>query len=143
MQRFLIGKNFVGGRFVAIGDFNGDGKPDVFVDSYNDYVFPGNGDGTFGTYVLTKGCNAYAAQIADFNRDGKLDLIRSCDDNTEDAQFLTGQGDGTFQLEQSIAIGAAEREVVGDFNRDGAPDVAFSGSIYEAVLAVLLNTGAK
>ena len=69
---------------MVAGDFNGDGKPDLVATLLNAATFstqivfgPGNGDGTFGTFV---GMNVRATigsilLPADMNRDGKLDLV--------------------------------------------------------------------
>src|SRR5207247_1513760 len=63
----------------AIGDFNGDGRPDLAVANWgsgNVSVLLGNGDGTFqphGNYVTRAGPISVA--VADFNGDLKLDLV--------------------------------------------------------------------
>jgi hypothetical protein len=71
---------------VAIGDFNGDGKVDLAVSNENCPSSPcgpgslsillGKGDGTFQPAVeySTGGEAPYSVVVADFNRDGKLDL---------------------------------------------------------------------
>jgi len=72
---------------IAVGDFNGDGIPDLAVapalDEGNSEVLLGNGDGTFTIASVSFGngngtvtSNSIAA--ADFNRDGKLDLVETC-----------------------------------------------------------------
>jgi hypothetical protein len=76
-----------GGGYVTsmvIGDFNGDGKPDVAL-LYQPYggsttilVYPGNGDGTFGnaiSYALPNTSGNYAGlSSGDFNGDGRFDV---------------------------------------------------------------------
>src|ERR1051326_3872708 len=74
---------------IALGDFNGDGRPD-FVTAYGDPIhitlFLNNGDGTFtagNTVVANATSSRWADQIfvGDFNRDGKLDVLVHSPDN--------------------------------------------------------------
>src|SRR5260370_6422887 len=66
---------------IVVGDFNGDGKPDLAVTNFSDqnvWVLLGNGDGTFqparSVFVSPgRGFPWYIAE-GDFNCDGKLDL---------------------------------------------------------------------
>ena len=67
-----------GGFAVAVGDVNGDGAPDVAVADQNSTVsvLLGNGPGTFQTALtFPVGTFPYSVAIADFNGDGKLDLV--------------------------------------------------------------------
>jgi len=57
---------------VAVGDMNGDGKPDIVVDGTS--VLLGNGDGTFQRAV-NFGWVGDTFVLGDVNRDGKLDVI--------------------------------------------------------------------
>jgi len=62
---------------VAVGDFNGDGKPDLAVsDLGNDVsILLGKGDGTFEPAVYYgAGSGPETVAVGDFNGDGKLDL---------------------------------------------------------------------
>ena len=63
---------------VAIGDLNGDGKPDLAVancDSNTVSVLLGNGDGTFGAKTdFATGSGPGSVAIGDLNGDGKPDL---------------------------------------------------------------------
>jgi hypothetical protein len=64
---------------VAIGDLNGDGKPDLVVASTNTSegvsVLLGQGNGTFPTAVPYYTGGAYSVAIGDLNGDGKPDLV--------------------------------------------------------------------
>ena len=63
---------------VKVGDINGDRQDDVVVMGYGggSNVFFGNGNGTFrrGT-TFTNPLAAYEIALADFNRDGRTDLV--------------------------------------------------------------------
>src|SRR6266700_2921229 len=85
---------------VAVGDFNGDGKPDLAVANLNDNtlsILLGNGDGTFQAPQTFAGVGTkpYFVAVGDFNRDGKPDLVITNHlGNT--VTVLLGNGDGTF-----------------------------------------------
>jgi hypothetical protein len=109
---------------VAVGDFNGDGKPDIVTAGSNGLtVFLGQGDGTFqaepSIYAGPNGAELVAT--GDFDGDGKLDVISEVD-GTVSVQL--GNGDGTFGAPHLINVGAAVDVAVGDFNGDGKLDFA-------------------
>jgi hypothetical protein len=138
---------------IAVGDFNGDGIPDLalvpVVDEGSSGVLLGKGDGTFTGGSFGNGNDAVASDsivAADFNGDGKLDLVETCDSLDDQPcnllQFLFGNGDGTFtpSLGPPLAFYGSQSMVVGDFNGDGQPDLAVTNSGANGV-NVFLNSG--
>ena len=135
-----------GPQSVAVGDFNGDGKPDLaVVNSYSNNVsiLLGNGDGTFQIHVdYPTGAQPGSVAIGDFNGDGKLDLavVNSYSNNVS---VLLGNGNGTFQPAVSYGTGSGTGPAfvaVGDFNHDGKLDLAVANSNSSNV-SVLLGNG--
>jgi hypothetical protein len=63
---------------VAVGDFDGDGKPDLAVANFgsnNVSVLLGNGDGSFqAAQNFGVGSSPYSVAVGDFNGDGVQDL---------------------------------------------------------------------
>jgi hypothetical protein len=113
---------------LVIGDFNGDGKPDLAVadsGSTTVSVLLGNGDGTFGAAsTLTAQSGQKTIAMADFNGDGNQDLA-TCDTSTGTVYKFSGNGNGTFQSEVSTSTGTAacSSMAAADFNGDGNPDL--------------------
>jgi hypothetical protein len=91
---------------VTIADMNGDGKPDVLIagndKTYHGWfgVLIGNGDGTFKPVVnYSSGSGesfSFSAAVADFNGDGKPDVVVA-NDGTDSVSVFLGNGNGTFQ----------------------------------------------
>jgi hypothetical protein len=121
---------------IFAADLNGDDKLDLVVLQLVNTpqgvgtvtVLLGNGDGTFGapTNYLSSLSLAGGA-IADFNADGKLDLILSTStDTVPSTTIILGNGDGTFQTPLVLPIFANGSAVAGDFNNDGKLDLAIA-----------------
>lgn len=127
--------------FLVIGDFNGDGKPDIaLVGNRSVQVLLGNGDGTFQTAITSTTTLFPIAVVAkDFNGDGVLDLAIS--DRvvfaTGKTFILLGNGNGTFSAPGS-PLPASGALAVGDLNGDGKPDLVVQ---QEPFVTVFLGSG--
>lgn len=133
-------------KFLAVGDFDGDGKLDIVSDDDNNSsgrvcVFLGNGDGTFQSpSFYSTGTRPFSIAVGDLNRDGKIDLAVA-DYASNTVAILLGQGDGTFQTQVDYATGQNPFAVaVADVNGDGLLDLVVSNQNSLSV-SILLGNG--
>jgi len=126
------------GTWVAVGDFNGDGKADFVVANSGVSVWLGNGNGTFQAPVNSAGgASPVALATGQFNGDGLLDLAAVY--ATGEVAILLGNGDGTFQPAVNYAAGSGPSAVAAaDFNGNGVPDLAVANA---GGVSVLLGNG--
>jgi Bacterial Ig-like domain (group 3)/FG-GAP-like repeat/RTX calcium-binding nonapeptide repeat (4 copies) len=133
----------------AIGDFNGDGRPDVVVNNYSSNtisIMLGDGAGSMslatGSPFASGGSGAYSTAVADFNGDGRSDL--SVVHRGGQVAIFLGNGAGGFAAASGSPFGsgaATSRGITaGDFNGDGRQDIATANSGSNNV-SVFLGSG--
>ena len=128
---------------IAVGDYNGDGIPDLAVASIDDYsvtILLGNGDGTFRAGPSSIPITAQDMVTGDFNRDGIADLATA---EGYAVSIFLGKGDGTFtEAGKNSWPGINPLYLAaGDFNGDGLTDLAVSDTAVSGTVFLLLNKG--
>jgi len=108
-------------QYVAVADFNGDGKLDIAAsDNFNGVVqiFTGNGDGTFATGATYKtdtaaGANPVGLIVGDFNGDGKPDLaiVNNHGGTTANVGILINNGNGGFNSVVNYPLSTVATEI--------------------------------
>jgi hypothetical protein len=129
---------------VTAADVNGDGKLDLIALGQGTAnteigVALGNGDGTFQTpklMLLDDATFLSTLVAADFNGDGKVDVVLEGYFPPYDNGIFFGNGDGTFQSTpgpdnnggviplQPLYVVPQPSTIVADINGDGRPDIA-------------------
>ena len=130
---------------VALGDVNGDGRPDIAVangglDAVQLLLNLGNG--TFGTatnHAMGTGTGPLGIAVADMNGDGLPDLLTANHNGSVGVRL--NSGGGQFGPVASYSVSAYPVSLsVGDVNNDGWPDVVTAGFGSDQ-LSVLLGAG--
>jgi FG-GAP-like repeat/FG-GAP repeat len=131
--------------FSAIGDLNGDRKPDLVATHHDQSaltVLLGNGNGGFSETSgspLDLGHNVWQIVLADANRDQRLDVIAAAGDSI---RVMLGDGSGSFRPAPHSPFATARgtwRLAVGDINQDGKPDVVTSNTDSSSVTVLVGN----
>jgi hypothetical protein len=138
---FQPANNAVAGKdpsYIAVGDFNGDGRVDIVTVNSGNTVSAllGNGDGTFQAHVdYGTGSGPDFVVAGDFNSDGRPDLVIT-NSGGGSVSVLLGNGDGSFQSHADYPTGGAANGVtLADFNGDGKLDLAVAAGQGLVVLA--------
>ena len=138
----------VGPETVAVGDFNGDGKPDLAITTSPSgsqhpgtvTILRGIGDATFKTlFIATVGTDPRGIAVGDFNGDGNMD-IAIANFGSSNVTLLLGDGTGNFVTKSSTVVGALPLAIVAaDFNGDGKADLAIPSAGSNTVTILLGN----
>jgi hypothetical protein len=132
---------------MSLADFNVDGIVDIAISNSlpagvnsTVSVLLGDGKGSFAARTpYPIGEVGRGTGIADFNLDGKHDLVVA-NNNSKTVSVLLGDGHGGFGPKTDFPVGTNPRKLtVGDFNRDGKPDVAVPNTGSNDV-SILLNS---
>ncbi|MFN6485085.1 MULTISPECIES: beta strand repeat-containing protein [unclassified Nostoc] len=137
---------------IVTGDFNKDGKLDLITankSSQSVSVLLGKGDGTFNpassfSVVGFNGLNPYSVAVADFNKDGKLDLV-TANNSSSNISVLFGddKATGSFGPASNFTLPSGSSPIsvaVGDFNKDGKADIVTANNASQNI-SVLLGDG--
>jgi hypothetical protein len=142
---------------VVVGDFRGQGKPDLAISQNGPEVniMLANGDGTFtaasGSPIILPSApwnptpNPLTVFLAtgDFNNSGKLGLA-AADLEQANVPILLGNGDGTFTVPTSFVYSGGtytNSVAVGDFLGNGNLDLAIANSPSGVPLDIVLGCG--
>jgi hypothetical protein len=145
---FAAERSYATGRTpvaIAIGDLNGDGKPDLATangfagDTVS--VLVNRGDGRFRARRNYGTGNPESVAIGDLNGDGKNDLVTANHLEGGTVSVLLNRGDGSFQFRRYATGSGPVSVAIGDLNGDGKPDLAAATSNANARVSVLLNKG--
>ncbi|HEV8237730.1 MAG TPA: FG-GAP-like repeat-containing protein, partial [Thermoanaerobaculia bacterium] len=121
-------------RSVGVGDFDGDGKADLVVSRTGSpqgivELFKVGDDGLYHSVSVRASPSYGAMEVADLNRDGRLDVAVAPENGFSLATHL-GNGNGTFQTNINTLGDYHEKNTnnaAGDLNRDAVMDLVVGG----------------
>lgn len=125
-------KSFPHPHGVVVGNFTADGRPSVITDSWGHnqiLLLESDGKGNLllpGKFFPANLHTDSGVRAADFNRDGKMDIV-TVNQTANVVGLLLGDGHGNFRRAPGSPFPAGDTPWsfdVGDVNGDGNPDVA-------------------
>lgn len=142
--------SFLAARKAISGDYNGDGKVDVFIAAHGVDVAPFLGEAaglilsTSDGYSVSKGMDSFSgfqhgAASADIDADGDVDIFVA---NTEQPYFMINNGSGVFIKDTSRLVDLSNSSFYTvellDVDQDGFADLVVAGHEYEGFLTRIL-----
>lgn len=105
-------------------------------------AFAGTKFYTMGDFNGSLGIDGQSTAIADFDRDGKLDVVTVAPWLGSRIAFMWGKSDGGFKTTSQVHwVGLMNSNViVGDYNGDNLPDIAVTGA---STFTVVINQGQR
>jgi len=138
-ERTFIGPQEMSVRVAAVGDFDGDGRPDFVVyDSSvkRTSVFLNSGGRSFReAYTLPTGDRLpYTIAVADMNKDGRADIVVGYFNSEAFLKYRGAPSRGSVFFNQgrdrdfvevpwNDGTGAVQQIAIGDMDKDGWPDI--------------------
>ena len=133
------------GMSVAFGDFDRDGRVDIFVtnDTVPNYLFHNNGDGTFSDVALAAGVSvpdtgrpvsAMGADVADYDNDGWDDILFAALTGETFPLFRNDRHGAFVETTQASGVAGLTVKASGwcaiapDVDNDGWPDIFTANS---------------
>lgn len=135
-------------RDIVAGDVTGDGIPDLVTSDLirrRLLVRAGFGNGTFGPRIASNvDLPVLGLELADMNRDGRLDVVSLCDSRLGVVVAL-GDGAGRFgaQLPRLVFTDFPIGIAIGDVDNDGRLDVVGTTHWLTPTLEAFLNQGGR
>ena len=129
-----IGQEVIYGNGLAWGDYDNDGKLDLYITRYfstTNLLFHNDGNGNFTKVlnagpIVTDANSSGGCSWGDYNKDGWLDMFVANGQNQNDALYKNN-GNGTFTriINDPIVLDGAESRSCswGDYNNDTWPDM--------------------
>ncbi|WP_177236632.1 FG-GAP-like repeat-containing protein [Spirosoma endophyticum] len=143
-----VKKSDLGFNSIALGEFNGDGRPDLVkieVKSGIGWILLGDDGGKFGATssdLIRLDLNQLPLSVVsgDFNQDGRIDIATVGNLQSNTISVLLNLGNGTFSSPTNLALEKSPTSVnVNDFNGDGKLDIASTSN--SNTVSVLLGNG--
>ena len=140
----------ISAKSVAIGDLDGDGKPDLAVGCYSNHVISvlrntgSSGSLSFASKVdISTVASVNSVAIGDLDGDRKPDLVAGIDWGVSVFRNISSSGSLSFAAREYFSTGQNPWSVViGDLDGDNKPDLA-AANFNSASVSVLRNTSSS